>query len=131
MHTAPTPSPETTPPSPTPAASPTDDELCRSVAADYTKRGVPCEPADVMFARGLMAHVDALLRADPTAVNALSKKLCDVGDSFGMTSAIVLGKLVRELRATDNEREHLALVAVGIVHVLGALTFRRLPKWKR
>jgi hypothetical protein len=120
---------QSTPPAVDTAA--VDLELAERVAAEMTEKGVPCTADDVLFARSLMAHVNAMLRADPTARNKASVRLGDHTESLAMTSGILLGKLVREVRTVEDPSAQVAMVAVCMVHVLGALTFNRLPKWKR
>jgi len=132
MREAPQSQPTTSTPEPSTADTQAADLAhAERVAVDMTSKGVPCTAEDVLFARSLMGHVDAILRADPTARNGLSKRLADHTESLGMTSAILLAKLVREVRAAEDQPTQVAMVAVCIVHVLGALTFNRLPKWKR
>jgi hypothetical protein len=126
-------------PTPTSAAPPStpedtteaDNRYATQCATEMTAKGVPCTADDVLFARSLINHVAAMLRADSTANNRSSKRLADHTESLGMTAAILLGKLVREVRATEDPTTQVAMVAVCMVHVLGALTFDRFPKWKR
>lgn len=108
-----------------------DLELAATVAADMTAKGVPCTPEDVLIARGITNHVASLLRLDPTAINRATRRLADQSDPLGMTSAILLGKLVRELRSTESDAERIALVSVCMLHVLALATFSSLPKWNR
>jgi len=114
-------SPDSSPPS----RGTEDVARAQVVVDDLAQRGIPCEVEDVFFAHSLMGHVRALLHADPSAANKSSVRLSDYGSSLGMTASVILGKLVRELRAAENEAEQIALTAVAIVTVLGCLTFRQ------
>ena len=110
---------DTTPTTPAPSDNEKIiDEICERVAAECTRAGLECTPADVRNANIIMQLAALFVDQNPDAgKNKQVRRLANTSDKNGMSAAITAARLERQLRDAP-EDERLSLVILAVIQIL-------------